>query len=77
MVLQYDNVLVLWYDMIEYWYCVNIPPRPLVDLRESRFEKEVGNDFGRIRDEKKKRRNRKKRVCTPQREGGKTWDGIE
>ena len=24
-----DKVLILYEDMVRYWYCANIPPRPL------------------------------------------------
>jgi hypothetical protein len=30
----YDNVLILYEDMVRYWYCANIPPRPLDDKRQ-------------------------------------------
>ena len=38
---MYDNVLILYEDMVRYWYCANIPPRPLDD-KAPRFEKLEG-----------------------------------
>jgi hypothetical protein len=49
---DYDNVLVVSSDMMEYWCSANIPPRPLVDLRK-RNEKEK---------EKKKKEQSEERI---------------
>ena len=42
LVVQHDNVLVVSDDMMEYWCCANIPPRPLVDLKRRTREMRAG-----------------------------------
>ena len=34
--------------MIEYWYCVNIPPRSLVDLKKSGREEKILGPIGKV-----------------------------
>ena len=49
--------------MVRYWYCANIPPRPLDDKDSDRGR--VGEKYGYLRDEKifgtnEKKENRKR-----------------
>ncbi len=41
LVVYYDNVMIVQYDMIEYWFCVNIPPRSLVELKNAGEQKRI------------------------------------
>jgi hypothetical protein len=46
--------------MVRYWYCANIPPRPLDDKDSDRGR--VGEKYGYLRDEKSLEPMRRKRT---------------
>jgi hypothetical protein len=49
LVLMYDKVLVLHEIMVRYWYCANIPPRPLDEKYVKNLEvgvKKTRKEFG-------------------------------
>ena len=56
-----DKVLILYDDMVRYWYCANIPPRSLED-KTKRMEFGVKKPRGRRFDQSERGKRQKKIV---------------
>ena len=55
-----DKVLILYDDMVRYWYCANIPPRSLEDKTKKNgiwSEKAERKKIGPIREGERTRKN--------------------
>ena len=58
-----DKVLILYDDMVRYWYCANIPPRSLEDKTKKDgiwSEKAERKKIGPIREGEK---TKEKKIC--------------
>ena len=54
-----DKVLILYDDMVRYWYCANIPPRSLED-KTKKMEFGVKKPRGRRLDQSEREKRQKK-----------------
>ena len=56
-----DKVLILYDDMVRYWYCANIPPRSLED-KTKKMEVGVKKPRGRRLDQSEREKGQEK-IC--------------